>query len=78
MATEPKPIVNEEVVKPDPNNLNPLEAFYHLFTIEQHPYESEEEYRERQTAREVFITTLEDNKLTPSDYLAALQSRYGN
>lgn len=67
-----------EVVKPDPNNLNPLEAFYHLFTIEQHPYESEEEYRERQTAREVFITTLEDNKLTPSDYLAALQSRYGN
>lgn len=78
MATEQKPVVNEDVVKPDPNNLNPLEAFFHIFTIDQHPYESEEEYRERQTAREVFISSLEEQGWTPSEYLSALQSRYAS
>ena len=78
MATEQKSIVNEEVVKPDPNNLNPLEAFFHIFTVDQHNYESEEEYRERQTAREVFISSLEEQGWTPSEYLSALQKRYGN
>ena len=67
-----------DITKPDLDNMSPLDAFYHLFTIDQHSYESEEEYRERQVARETFIASLTDVGMTPSDYLAALQKRYGN
>lgn len=67
-----------DITKPDLENMTPLDAFYHLFTIDQHSYESEEEYRERQVARETFIASLDDAGMTPSEYLAALQQRYGN
>lgn len=76
MATEPQPVVSVE--KPDVDNMSPLDAFYHIFTIDQHSYETEDEYKERQTAREVFISSLEEAGMTPSEYLMALQKRYGN
>ena len=69
---------NNDINKPDLENMTPLDAFYHLFTLDQHSYESEAEYKERVVAREVFISNLEDAGMTSSEYLAALQKRYEN
>ena len=74
MATEQK----LELIKPDVDNLNPLDAFYHIFTIDQHDYESDQEYEERLVARDTFVKTIEDAGMTPSEYLLALQQRYAN
>lgn len=63
---------------PDPNNLTPLDAFYHIFTVDKHEYESEEEYKERLVARDTFVKTIEDAGMTPAAYLQQLQARYGN
>lgn len=69
---------DNDITKPDLENMTPLDAFFHIFTLEQHSYETEDEYKERQVARETFIASLEDAGMTPSEYLAALQKRYGN
>lgn len=73
MATEPKLIM-----KPDVENLSPLDAFYHIFTMDKHEYETDEEYEERLVARDTFVKTIEEAGMTPAAYLQQLQARYGN
>ena len=73
MATQ-----QELIMKPNIENLTPLDAFYHIFTMDKHEYESDEEYEERLVARDTFVKTIEDAGMTPADYLQQLQARYGN
>lgn len=51
-----------------------LEAFYHLYTVDRHDYESELEYAERKIVREQFTLALEEQGFTPARYLSILQS----
>lgn len=56
-------------------DMTALESFYHIFTIGKHKDETDMEYRERKIARETFEQMLEQNGITPSQYLAELIKR---
>ena len=58
----------------DPRPQTALEAFYHLYTVDKHDYETELEYAERKIVREQFTAALEEQGFSPGQYLSILQS----
>ncbi len=56
-------------------DMTALQSFYHLFAVSKHENETDLEYEDRKIARQTFESMLEQNGITPSDYLAELLRR---
>jgi hypothetical protein len=56
-------------------DMTALQSFYHIFTLGKHENETDLEYEDRKIARQTFESMLEQNGITPSDYLAELLRR---
>lgn len=56
-------------------DMTALQSFYHIFAISKHENETDIEYEDRKIARKTFEQMLEQNGITPSQYLAELIKR---